>query len=55
MPTVRMVGLSAGSRTNDFGMQVAGVSACAKLIREIGNSSFANIEFHEHRDTALLI
>jgi len=35
MSTVRMVGLAAGIRTYDFGMQVAGVSACAKLIREI--------------------
>jgi len=38
MPTVSMIGLAAGIRTYDFGMQVAGVSACAKLIREIRNS-----------------
>ena len=64
MPTVRMVGLSAGILTNDFGMQVAGVSACAKLIREIGNSSlqvtdrsrtssFTNIETLPYLSTEL--
>jgi len=57
MPTVRMFGLAAGIRTYDFGMEVAGVSACAKLIREIVTRyrQVANIEFHEHRDTALPI
>ena len=58
------VRFGCGIRTGDFGVQVGGVSACAKLLREIRNSflpvtersltsSFTNIETLTYPSTEL--